>query len=125
MITLLTRSGEEIQISVLVVPFIATPLQNCTSFDFSQLPHLQGLQLAHPFASDREFTISLLVGADYYWDIVRGKVVHGNGPTAVKSKLGYLLSGPSQQKHPRSMATNVSVIVTPTQSHFDLECLWT
>ena len=107
------------------MPFISTPLQNCTSLDFSQLPHLQDLQLAHLFTSDREFTISLLVGADYYWDIVGDKVVHGSGPTTVESKLGYLLSGPSQQKHPHSMAINVSVIVTPTQSHFDLEHFWT
>ena len=127
MITFLTRSGEEMQIfvHVLVVPFIVTPLQNCISLDFSQLPHLQGLQLAHPFTSDRKFTISLLGGADYYWDIVGDKVVHGRGPTAVESKLGYLLSGPSQQKYLHSMATNVSVIVTPTQSRFDLECFWT
>ena len=47
-VTLLTRSGEELLLSVLVVPFIATPFQNCTSLDLSELPHLQGLQLAHP-----------------------------------------------------------------------------
>ena len=120
-VTLLTRSREESQLSVLVVPFIATPLQNYTSLDFSELPHLQGLQLAHPVSSDTDFAVSLLVGADYYWDIVRDKVVHCSGPTAVESKLGYLLSGPIQQGHLYSMAANVSMITTPTHSDFDSE----
>jgi len=57
------------------------------------LPHLQKLSLAHPL-TEKEFDISLLVGADHYWDIVGDNVVRGNGPTAVESKLGYLLSGP-------------------------------
>ena len=124
-VTLLTRSGEELQLSVLVVPFIATPLQSHTSLNFLQLPHLQGLQLAHLLSSESEFAISLLVGADYYWDIVGDKVVRGSGPTAVESKLGYLLSGPTQQGHPHSMAINVSMITTPTQTDFDLERFWT
>ena len=124
-VTLLTRSGEELQLCVLVVPFIATPLQNCTNLDLSELPYLQGLQLAHPHCSDGEFPISLLVGADYYWSIVGDKVIRGSGPTAVDSKLGYLLSGPTQHGHLHSMATNVSMILTPTQSDFDLERFWT
>jgi len=111
-ITSLTGSGEGLQLSVLVVPFIATPFQNCASLEFSEFPHLQGLHLAHPFSSDPEFTVSLLVGADYYWDIVGDKVVRGSGPTAIKSKLGYLLSGLTQQGHPNSMATNISMITT-------------
>ncbi|KAH3841251.1 hypothetical protein DPMN_114710 [Dreissena polymorpha] len=37
--------------------------------------------------------IAVLIGADHYWDLVEDTVIRGNGPTAVKSKLGYLLSG--------------------------------
>ena len=33
----------------------------------------------------------MLIGVDYYWKIVE---VRGDGPTAVQSKLSYLLSGP-------------------------------
>ena len=91
-ITLLTRSVEELQLSNLVVPFIATPFQNCASLELSELSQLQGLQLAHRPSSDTEFTVSLLVGADYYWDIVGDKRILGSGPTAVESKLGYLIS---------------------------------
>ena len=42
------------------------------------------------------FEISLLIDADHYWDIVKDTVILGHGPTAVESKLGYLISGPLQ-----------------------------
>ena len=44
--------------------------------------------------SDENFHISILIGADFYWQFVQDHVVRGNGPIAVESKLGYLLSGP-------------------------------
>ena len=53
-------------------------------------------QLAHPVTSDENFAISLLIGAGHYWNIVKDTVIRGQGPTAVESKLGYLISGPLQ-----------------------------
>ena len=44
-----------------------------------------------------EMKINLKSRSDYYWDIVdivEDKVIRGPGPTAVKSRLGYFLSGP-------------------------------
>ena len=52
-------------------------------------------------------------------------MIRGSGPTAVESKLGYLISGPTQQEQSYSVATNVSMITTPTHSDFDLQCFWT
>ncbi|XP_071161033.1 calmodulin-alpha-like [Mytilus edulis] len=34
-------------------------------------------------------------GAYFYWDYIEDTVIRGKGPTAVTSKLGYLLSGPT------------------------------
>ena len=45
---------------------------------------------------DANFEISLLIGEDHYWDIVKDMVIPGQGPTAVESKLGYLISRPLQ-----------------------------
>ncbi|VDI66473.1 Hypothetical predicted protein [Mytilus galloprovincialis] len=50
--------------------------------------------LEHAVTEDTSFEIRLLVGADQYWDIVKDDITRGEGPTAEKSKLGYLLSGP-------------------------------
>ena len=123
-INLLAKSGEAVQLSVLIVPFIATPLHNTVSYSVTSLPHLQGLQLAHPLIAEREFQLSLLVGADHYWDIVEDQVIRGNGPTAVKSKLGYLLSGPMQPVSTHSPAANVLMVAGSSYSDFDLECFW-
>ena len=62
--------------------------------DILQLPHLKGLPIAHPITAAENFEISLLVGADFYWDLVGDHIIRGDGPTAMSSKLGYLLSGP-------------------------------
>ena len=60
----------------------------------SHFPHLQGLTLAHPVMDIKDFEISLLIGADYYWSVMEDTIIRGDGPTAMKSKLGFLLSGP-------------------------------
>ena len=63
-------------------------------------------------------SIDILVGADHYWDIVTGDVIHGgNGPTAVSSKLGWrLLSGLSKQ--PQSNSNTFSNLIL-TGEQFD------
>ena len=61
---------------------------------YRSIPYLQKLPLAHPVTGDENFEISVLIGADYYWKFVQDHIVQGDGPTAVKSQLSYLLSGP-------------------------------
>ena len=123
-INLLTNSRETLQLSVFIVPLIVTPLQNTISYSVASSPHLQGLQLVHPVIAEREFHISLLVGADYYWDIVQDQVIRGNGPMAVQSKLGYLLSGPIQPAPPNPPATNVFMVASSSNTDFDFERFW-
>ena len=95
-IAIQTNDGGEVPISVLVVHkiHVATPLQNAIPLPDNQYPHLHSLHLAHPVGSDNKFEITLLVGADFYWNLVQDKIIRCNGPTAVESKIGYLLSGP-------------------------------
>jgi len=50
--------------------------------------------LAHPITHSSDFEIIVLIGADFYWQVVEDKIIRGNGPTTVQSKLGYLFSGP-------------------------------
>ena len=41
-------------------------------------------------------SIDILIGSDHYWDLVKGESIRGDfGPTAVKTWLGWLLSGPT------------------------------
>ena len=85
-----TTSGEKIPLRVLVIEKIATPLQTHMQQGVEDLRHLRGLKLAHLIMSDESIDISLLIGADHYWDLVEDHVIRGPGTTAVASKLGYL-----------------------------------
>ena len=126
-INVVTTHGEKIPLRVLVVEKIATPLQNHLCRQIQDMPHLRGLRLAHPITSDEHFAISLLIGADHYWDIVNDTVIRGQGPTAVASKLGYLLSGPLQTSLIRPSETVVNLLHTLSSTkkeEFDLEQFW-
>jgi len=81
--------------------------------------------LAHSVTGDTLFDISLLVGADHYWDIVEDHVVRGNGPTAVKSKIGYLLSGPMPSTSHASADKHIlNVLASRAPEHSILERFW-
>ena len=52
------------------------------------------MQLAD--SSDSAQGINVLIGSDHYWSVVTGETIAGDtGPVAVSSRLGWLLSGPS------------------------------
>ena len=121
-----TMNGGQIPVSVLVVPKLAAPVRNSIRAHLSHLPYLSGLTLAHPVTSDENFRISVLIGADHYWEFIEDEVVRGDGPTAVRSRLGYLLSGPLPV--PQSMeTTNLHVSALSCITHSEeapLNTLW-
>lgn len=104
------KSGCEdaINISALTFPVICSPLPSKVSVNY---PHLDGLELAdEPF--DAEGSIDILIGCDYYWDFVTGETRQGDeGPIAVNSKLGWLLSGPVKGTLDRSCVTHSNLII--------------
>ena len=85
MIEIETLAGELVPMSVMIVPSIAAPIQNFISASVYNMPHIQHLKLAQPVTSEQNFDISLLIGADYYWNFVQDGLVP-NG-TAVKAWL--------------------------------------
>ena len=60
--------------------------------------------------SDVQFQIYLLIGADHYWDIVEDDIIRSLGPTAAKSKIDYLLSGPVLNPSPTSSAFDARIL---------------
>ena len=73
----------------------------------SNYPFLKNLKLADEGLHKEN--IDLMIGTDFYWDIVDGSVKRGNGvaPVALGSKLGLLLSGPVTKHNPSSLITHV------------------
>jgi len=76
-----------------------------------------GLPLAHPVMNIDKFKISLLIGTDHYWNLVNDHIIYGNGPTAMSSKLGYLLSGPLPYEH----TAYITILHVSTYCHHN-EC---
>ncbi|XP_065896345.1 uncharacterized protein [Dysidea avara] len=118
-----SRTGELVPISALIVPTIATPLRNAVKLNTTQLPYLSGLPLAHPITQDDSFKISLLIGTDYYWDLVEDHI-RRNGPTAMSSKLGYFLSGPLPTEHSLITHTNAFHVAAHHSTNCDFKQFW-
>ena len=95
-VELRTLEGDVV-IEALGFPSICSPLPVAVEVD--QYPHLQGLELADRNDCDSDCStskaIDILIGSDHYWEVVTGNAVReGNGPVAVSSKFGWILSGP-------------------------------
>ena len=57
--------------------------------------HLKNLKLADKNPKNLDMKIDILIGSDFYWQFLTNDIVRGNGgPVAVRSALGYVLSGP-------------------------------
>ena len=109
---LITKDGKTLRLPALVVPFICNPL---TSQPISQsresYDHLRGLDLADSADAGDTLEVNMLIGSDVYWDLVTGRVLRGRcGPTAVDTKVGWVLSGPVDKQ------VSVSLMFTSTHA---------
>ena len=56
---------------------------------------LADLDLADCACEDDRLSVDILVGSDNYWKLVTGEIINGDsGPTAIKTRLGWVLAGP-------------------------------
>ena len=129
-VDVLDESGQPVTLQALAVPEIASfvqhrPAELCDGY-------LHKLRLAHPLHHSEHFTVSLLIGADFYWSFVGNDIIRiPGGPTAVASPLGYLLSGPtgaSPLEPSSGTAINVASMICITQGQhqdvMDLQRFW-
>ncbi|XP_044165250.1 uncharacterized protein LOC122949186 [Acropora millepora] len=92
-----TEHGDDVQLSAFVVPLICDPLQNQSIVHANVThAHLRGLRLADYSTGEDDLMVDILVGSDQYWQLVSGKVLRGeDGLTAIQTRLGWVLSGPT------------------------------
>ena len=120
----LQGSQGEIKISALCFPKICSAVSAKVNID--NHVHLQGLELADmSIAETGQQDIDVLIGSDYYFDIVSGDVIRGcSGPVPVSSMFGWVLSGPTSAEESREkFATTNLIIERPelmTLSPFDI-----
>ena len=90
-----TRSGDDVVIPLLTVPTICEPLSGQPVILASQrYSYLSKLDLADPSECGDCLDVGILIGADHYWTLVTGRTRQGIGPTAIETRLGWVLSGP-------------------------------
>ena len=103
-----TVDRQVLQLELLVVPLICEPLSN-QPIEFCKLEfqHLAHLQLADS-CDGCDMTIDILIRSDHYWEIATSEIVRGKkGPTAINTKLGWVLSGPTDKTTQDSSSVNV------------------
>lgn len=89
----------EINLSAFAVPMICEPLQHqLISQAQRSYDHLHNLILADSSVGLENSEVDILIGCDQYWDLVTGEVRRGeNGPTAIHTRLGWVVSGPVER----------------------------
>lgn len=109
---LIMEDGETLKLTALVVPLICNPLTS-QPIDYSKghYDHLLGIKLADSADIGDVLEVDLLIGSDFYWSLVTGRVRRGrSGPMAIHTKIGWILSGPVDRQE-------VSVSLTLTATH--------
>ena len=90
------RGGDDITMPLLAIPTICEPICGQPIILASRrYPYLSLLDLADCSDTESHLDVGILIGADLYWSVVTGRTRQGNGPTAIETKLGWVLSGPA------------------------------
>jgi len=86
-------------------PLVSQPITACIKWN----QQFKGLDLADYSEGDSSLPVDMLIGSDYYWDLVTGSVCRGDGGlTAVHTKLGWVLSGPTSVKDSVQCSTHLT-----------------
>ena len=85
----LSTEVENIKITALVTPVICPPLSAKVK-NLQILPELQGLKLADPSHASENLKVDIIIGNDYYGQLITGKVIKTQNEAliAMESKFG-------------------------------------
>ena len=120
------KNGGHLEMSLFAVPMICEPLSmQPIAYAEGRYPHLSGLELADFSHGNEDLEVDVLIGSDHYWKLVTGEMVRGaSGPTAVQTRLGWVLSGPAEgltQRHAVNLATT-HILRTDAQAASSQKC---
>ena len=131
-VKILLNGCPSMDLTLFVVPIICEPIVG-QSIDVcvKQNPHFKDLELADWADQGSTLEVDVLIGLDHYWDRVTGTISKGaKGPTAIHTKLGWVLSGPIAVRGPKQCSTNLvtthvlRVDTEPDSLNDQLESFW-
>ena len=104
-----------VYIEALSIPFLCLSIQgqSIETFDISKYNYLQNLDFADKYTSDNsEKSIDILIGMDYYFNFVTGKIKRGppGCPVAIESNFGWILSGPNGRAKKKSKFVSSNIV---------------
>ena len=96
------------ELEVFVVPHICDPVTSPASVTCSRVyGSLSQLDLAD-VCLDETLEVDLLIGSDFYWEFVTGESIQReNGPVAINTTLGWVLSGPAGVAEPEESTVSL------------------
>ena len=105
------KNRQTVDLLFLSVPLICEPISNQpTTFVYSKYNHLASLDLADCCNGGKSLEIDILIGADQYYQLVTGEVLHErNGLTAIHTRLGWVFSGPVSGMSQQDISTNLVI----------------
>ena len=111
-----------VYIEALSIPFLCSSIQgqSIETIDVSKYNYLQNLDLADKYTSDNsERSIDILIGMDYYFNFVTGKIKRGppGCPVAIESKFGLILRGKRKSKFVSSNIVNSHTMFADNITH--------
>ena len=122
-----SRASTVINLKAIAVERICLPVKNQSKLRLMKaLPDNVVNSLADDVEEDQA-EIHLLIGMDHYWDIVEGEIVRGeNGVVALKTRLGYVISGQHELEgaHTRTLVTKAMRTSISSADMDDVKQFW-
>ena len=123
----LATSDQPIHIRLLITNRISSNMKNYNrKLLMERFPDISNLQLA-PQCSGDPYELHLLIGADHYWDISNDRILRTSGPVCIDTKIGHLLSGPTdsqRHRHRSSELNQIMEVVCADTDSLDLTQYW-
>ena len=108
-----------VAVEAITVPKICAPLVNQNSkYYLENYENFRPLKLADYTNGKTKLDVHVLIGLDYYYAFVTGEVVRNKngGPTAINSKLGWILSGGHNSQNTESNCMEIHTCRVNTEN---------
>ena len=121
------RGGKGVKIQCYVVKEITDIVNEYIEIVKKSHPHLQKVWFSDVARHQDTLSIDTLIGSDFFWNFQAGETIRGgpDEPIAVKTSLGWVLSGPLKDKKLLSVA-NVNFLPSTEKKkvEVDVDKLW-
>uniref|UniRef100_A0A1X7UCX5 DUF1758 domain-containing protein n=1 Tax=Amphimedon queenslandica TaxID=400682 RepID=A0A1X7UCX5_AMPQE len=115
------KNNAHMELKLLTVNHICEPL-TYEAIDLNKYPHLNNLDFSISLDHCKQIKPDILIGSDQYWSLLTGEIMKSNnGPVALNSCFGWILSGTAavKQSSARS-ATMVTHVLRVDGVHEDM-----